>query len=216
MKFIFFPKQAFAPVFNAFTLSLFTIFFRYFFVIYIAIYINPPSFPSIGAITMAKKQEITAEYNLLKEKYGLPDFDKLNDEFEIYNNFIGATDIPEFLLRNIRRRMVEKFYSWINYLHNFIFANQQSLILMNEYQQFSDEEREEIIMIINKIMFINRLSVKLEVHHKEEEDALFIKKYFDEWPMLKEQLMQITSKNIEGWQNSLTPKEEKSKDFFSF
>lgn len=165
---------------------------------------------------MVDKQQIVTEYEPLAKNYGLPDFEKLNSEFEIYNSFMQVETKPEFLLRNIRRRMVDRFYTWINYLHNFIYANQQSLILMNEFQQFSEEEKQEIIMIVNKIMFINRLSLKLEVTQEESEDAHFIKKYFEEWKKIKQQLEKITSKNIEGWQKSLTEKAEKSKDFFSF
>lgn len=165
---------------------------------------------------MVDKQTIVGEYEEYRKKYDLPEFEKLNEEFEVFNGLLNTFEKPEFLLRNIRRRMVDRFYTWINYLHNFIYANQQSLILMNEFQQFSDEEKQEIIMIVNKIMFINRLSVKLEVNHDDGENAQFINKYYYEWNTLKQQLMDITSKNISGWQKSLTEKEETSKDFFSF
>jgi len=165
---------------------------------------------------MVSRDELAKEYDKLKLKYDLPEFDELNKEFEIFNAFLTYDNVPDFILRTIRRRMVDKFYSWINYLHNFIYANQQSLILMNEFQQFSEQEKQKIIMIINKIMFINRLSVKLEIDNNEEADAHFVKKYFIEWADLKRELVEITNKNIQGWQEAMKKKEQKTQEFFSF
>jgi hypothetical protein len=139
-------------------------------------------------------QEVCKEYNL--------PYDELNREFEIIDNFYSHRIIDNYL-RNIRRRMVDAFYSFINYLHNFLAPNPQSLIFMQEAEFFSDAEKDEIDLIIKKIMLINRISVKLELEAKPEKDAEFIRKYLEEWKSLKPRIIRITNNLIKNWEKNL-------------
>ena len=58
-------------------------------------------------------QEIEKEYNPLKEKYNLPEFKKLAEDFDIEKVVEKETS---FLLREIRRAIAEKISA---YLHLF-------------------------------------------------------------------------------------------------
>ena len=148
-----------------------------------------------------KIEELKQKLNEVCKTYNLS-FEELNNDFEILDNFY-AKRITEHYLRNIRRRIVEVFYSYINYLHNFIAPTPQSVILMQEAEFFTDADKDEIDSIMKKIMLINRLSIKLELEPDPEKDVEFIKKNWGEWKSLKPKILKITNKLIESWQKNI-------------
>ena len=84
-----------------------------------------------------------------------------------YNNFFFSAHFVScctpvvvsstFPLRYIRRMMVNIFYGWTNYLHNFIMPSPQSAILAAEAKAFNDDDKVKINNLIKEIMFINRV-----------------------------------------------------------
>ena len=145
-------------------------------------------------------------YANLQEKYSLPPLDDMNREFELLDILKEKDVNPSFPLRFTRRMMISIFYSWINYLHNLIMPNPQSFIHVKESEAFNDDEKTQVHNIIKEIMFINRLSAKLDLEHDQQKDAEFIKKYYKEWRKIKSLILELAEKNISCW------KEEMPKD----
>ncbi|MBW2981243.1 hypothetical protein KY343_00035 [Candidatus Woesearchaeota archaeon] len=143
------------------------------------------------------------KYNKLKSKYDLPSIKELNDQFEIYDIIKEKNLSPSFPLRYTRRLMVSLFYGWINYLHNFIMPNPQSAILVRESEAFNEEQKNKVTKLIKEIMFINRLSTKLDLENYEQKDAEFIKKYFTEWKKIKKMILELANINLESWQSDM-------------
>jgi len=157
---------------------------------------------------MTEKQQFADEYGKLSEKYGLPDLDDMDYHFQLLDTIGEKGYVPSYPLRFTRRNMVNVFYGWINYLHNFIMPNRQSAILMEEADAFSEEQKKEIIALIKEIMFINRLSTKLDLELSEEKDAEFIRTYYQEWPNIKEKLQEFAAINLKSWRKDI-PNETK-------
>ncbi len=145
-------------------------------------------------------------YTKLQKKYSLPTLDEINFQFEVVDIVEEKGVKATYPLRYIRRIMVNVFYGWINYLHNFIMPSQQSAILMKESEAFSEEEKEKVIKLIKEIMFINRVSNKLDLELDETKDAKFIKEYYDEWLKVKKVLVELATINVESWKKDM-PKE---------
>ena len=99
--------------------------------------------------------------------------------------------------------MVNLFYGWTNYLHNFIMPNPQSIILVKESEAFNDEQKTRVSKLISEIMFINRISAKLDLEYDEKKDAEFIKKYFKEWSTLKKLLLDFAEINMQSWEKEM-------------
>lgn len=148
------------------------------------------------------------DYNKLGEKYDLPSLDELNSEFEIIDHMTTNNTMTSYPLRYTRRFIVSIFYNWINYLHNFIMPNPQSAILIRESESFSEEQKLEVTKAIKEIMFINRLSTNLDLEMSEEEDAKFLRKYFDEWKDLKKRLLKFAKVNLDGWLQDMPENKE--------
>lgn len=147
---------------------------------------------------------IQERYQHYKEIYpDLPVLDHLNRELECVDFLAERKEVPQFFLAALRRRLVDVVGSWINYLHNFVLPNQQSMILVHEAESISREERDTIIKLINKLMFVSRLSAKLELEKDEAQDAKFVTEQFSKWLSIKEKIKVITHRNIEIWQAAM-------------
>ena len=154
---------------------------------------------------MVKEETFDMEkvFNDLKKKYKLPDFEKLNDEFELSS----FKDIdPRFLLRNIRRKIVDRITLTSRLLEGIIHPLGSSVINMSEIKYFDDNRLNEVNLLIKKLMLIERQSLVIDVDLKEAEDADFINAAFKEWLDIKKELKNIAVTLRDSW------KEEEKKD----
>ncbi len=152
-------------------------------------------------------QQFKEKYAELQKQFDLPLFDKLDDECEITDNLQRLRFAPSKPLLFVRRILVDKYFTWINYLHTFISPNQQSILLMNEYQQFADNDRKVILDILRQIMLQTRLSTRLDLSSTPQFEAQFIKESFALWLTLKEQLKPYLDKNIASWKKPFKDEE---------
>jgi len=98
--------------------------------------------------------------------------------------------------------MMELFSNWLGYLHNMIMPNQQSFIHMKEYEFFDESDREKVMLLINRVMHLNRASLSIEIERNDEKDAQFIKEAFKEFKDIKKEIMYFTQKASEKWKET--------------
>ncbi len=166
---------------------------------------------------MLNQKVIKEKYAKVKKEYPiLPELDDLDQEIELIDFLLERRELPIHFLAATRRRFVDVVGGWINYLHNFLLPNQQSMILIHESGSFSDKEKEEVTILINQLMFMSRVSAKLELQKEEESDAKFIAKYLNKWLEMKSKILSITEKNISIWKEAMEKKvsEEKAGQYF--
>ncbi|MBI2673610.1 hypothetical protein HYX19_05080 [Candidatus Woesearchaeota archaeon] len=151
--------------------------------------------------------DLEKEYNNLKKKYKLPDFEKLNNEFELSS----YKDIdPKFLLRNIRKRIIEKVASIVRFLEEILHPSGQSIVIMNEIKFFDENKLNGINSLLKRFMLIARQSLVLDTGLNESENADFITAVLKEWPDLKKELRVIAIVLRDSW------KEEEKTDTESY
>lgn len=150
---------------------------------------------------MPQKKRVLSNYEKLAKKHNLPKLQELDKEFEVaaYIHDLEGLNLQYQMLLEIRRRMAERFNSWINYLHALIFPDQGSMIDMKESDQFNEDEKNLINDLINKLMYINRVGIKLDLLNSEQEEAKYIRSYYKIWMDLKNAIKYIVDKNIEAW-----------------
>ena len=154
--------------------------------------------------------EIKKAYEKLKIKYNLPEYEELDEEFELLY-FQRIIEI-KYILRFVRRRIVDKLNSYVNFLQNILNPNPSSLISLEESKFFSQEEREEIIALIKEMVIVERKSLELDINHNEKKDAEFIKYGFMKWGELRNKIAKMCDKLKEGWESEI--KEESEKHYF--
>ena len=144
--------------------------------------------------------DLEKEYDNLAKKYlNLPNYQNIDKEFEIELN-IGEKVIPKkFTLRAIANTTSNYMHFFIDYLHNLIYPNPGSLIIMEESKIFTNEEKKEIESILKKILFLTRKNLEIVLLKSEKEDADFIAFAFKEWKLIKRQILPLIQKAKDHW-----------------
>ena len=132
-------------------------------------------------------------YNILAKKYGLPDFDELDSEFEI-----STIEESDFFLREIRKKMLEKIDHYIKILE-YLLKPEMSLADLYECKIFSDKEKEEMYHIFRKLMYYSRYSDEISLDENDKLTAKFISDLWKDWSKLKKPLKNVLSKLKQSW-----------------
>jgi len=143
------------------------------------------------------EQKIKKKYDKLKEKYSLPDFDKINPIFSIYK-----IENEDFLLKQIRKKIIGKTISMSEILENFLHPD---TILSDIYEckVFSDSERDRIFKLYKKLKILEKESIELSLEPDEKMEAEFIKNVFNSWSNIKQEMLFFIRKVKEFWKNEL-------------
>ena len=89
---------------------------------------------------------------------------------------------------------------WNEYLHSLIMPNPQNILNIGESKIFSQEEREEIIELIKKIMEINSRNNLINLTKNQEEETKLIDDSVNFWDTeFKVKLIKIMKKINEEW-----------------
>ena len=150
---------------------------------------------------MKEKFDIKEGYDKLRKKYNLPDFDKLDNEFEISN--IKDFD-KKFILRIIRRMINDKIIAFCNLLEGVVLPNPTSMIGLHENSFFDDEKKKSISNFLSDLMKLERESLVLDIDFSDDKDAEFINSVFDKWVGIKGFMCEVAKDMSLGWE-----KEEK-------
>ena len=123
-------------------------------------------------------------YNKLKKEFNLPDFDLLNNEFEI------ADIEPEgFLLREIKHKINEKLSSAADILTKLIHPETTTIVDLYEYRCFDDDAKKRIFELFSHILCLIRKLQETEFLLDAKEDAKIIKEAADTWPDMRKQML---------------------------
>jgi len=148
---------------------------------------------------MEAKDKKKAE-ELLK-KYKLPSFKELDEEFEI-----SSIEKKEFLLREIRRKIAEKFELYAK-LFESVLQLEPTLTTLNEINAFNEKEKENLYKIFRDLMVIDRLSIETSIDETDKKTADFIQDAWNEWKNLKKELLPIIQKLKKSWMEEKDIKE---------
>lgn len=146
-----------------------------------------------------EKIDVKKEYDKLKIKYSLPEFEKLEKDFEFYHLRENIKD-ESYVLRLIRRRIYDKIVFFCNILERILFPNPSSLILINEAKFFPEEKRKEMFNIYKILMKYERLSLTLDISNDENKNVSFIKNIHKDWPHLRDYCQKIVQEISNRWE----------------
>lgn len=123
-------------------------------------------------------------YDTLKKEFDLPDYDILNDEFEI------CTIEPDgFLLREIKIKMKEKLQSAADVLNKMIQPETTALSDLYEYRCFDDDAKKSIFELFSNILYLLRKIQETDFLLDAKEDAKIIKEVSDKWPKMRQKMI---------------------------
>lgn len=137
-------------------------------------------------------EELKKEYEKLKEKYNLPDFRQLAEDFDIEK--ITDKELGSFILRDIRRAVDEKISAYLHLFENLVNPALAPVFLFSFLKNVDEEERKKIKEVYKALSKMQLESIKIDTIYNENSEADFIKNIFKEWQSLKKEIHRIIEK----------------------
>lgn len=148
-------------------------------------------------------EDIKKEYLKLAKKYKLPNYNDIDLDFEI-----STIEKKEFLLREIRRKILDKFDGIRDILECIIQPDTSSFSSMYETRIFNEEEKKKIYYMYKTLMTLDRGATIVNLRANEKEEAEYILNTFKEWQKIKPELLEFIEKIKENWEKETSVKED--------
>ncbi len=146
---------------------------------------------------------IKESYNNIKKEHPvLPEFDKINREFEL-----DLIESELFLLRQVKRQIIEKLEPLTEILEHIINPDPNSLVDMYECKCFTNGEKKQVTDVFRHMMEMYRALLETDLIGDDNADAAIIKKTYDSWLQDKKIIIPLIKKLSECWQKHVEPKE---------
>ncbi|MBI2130675.1 hypothetical protein HYU10_02790 [Candidatus Woesearchaeota archaeon] len=139
--------------------------------------------------------DIKKQYQELAKKHKLPDFDKLDMEFEV-----STIEETRFLLRAIISRMGEKIEFYVSTLGDILHPDSSNMHAIQEWARMFE--------VYRKLMSSSRQSVEVSLNCDEKEEAEFISVFYGQWAGMKPELAGFFRKMSDSWRTDSESKDD--------
>ncbi len=140
-------------------------------------------------------EELKVEYTEFRDRFGLPEFDKLNENFDIE----GIDTDSDFLLRKIRRVMSEKIAGFLRFSELVLNPSNAPMFFFKLVKKLDSSDRIDLTEVYEKMGEFEVRAVGLDVNYSEEKEAGFIKDIYEDFEGgVKEKLGKIIEKLNNG------------------
>ena len=106
------------------------------------------------------------------------------------------------LSRMLCSRIVNTYMSWSNYLHGLVMPNPNYMVNMAESQMFTDDDRQEIINLMNQILALVSLNSVLTLENDTRAESKFIDESVKFWKKTFQPKVMVFMKKVnKEWMN---------------
>jgi len=138
--------------------------------------------------------QLKESYKSFKEKYSLPSFEKLNEDFLIEKVSESETD---FILKEIRICITEKFLNYLRFIESIINPTNAPMFVFAITKTIGVKEKEKLVELYKKIAKVEIDMIELDLEYSEKKEAESIIRYYNIWQDIKKELTNIV-KSING------------------
>jgi len=145
---------------------------------------------------------IKKKYEMVRNKYKLPEFSKADSVFEI-----STIENPKFLSREIRRKIAEKLEIYSKSIEGILYP-ETTLNNLYESKFFNDKDKEWIFKLYKELMALQKKAQIVSTLENEKEDSEFIKDVFNKWEKINSKIKMIFEKLKDAWEKDIDIKEQ--------
>jgi hypothetical protein len=149
--------------------------------------------------------DLRGEYEKFREKYSLPEYKILSEDFDVEK--LEEENSRAHLLRDIRRVIGEKLTAYMHFFEALLNPVSPPLFIFPIIRSLNKETKEKINRLYKEISRFQIDSMKLDTIYSEKEEAIYLKKTFDRWQLIKPEIFTI----IEGFEKKIDENEEEKK-----
>ena len=143
-------------------------------------------------------EKLKEKYTEIQKEHSLPSFEELNKEFQIEKICESETD---FLLREIRKYMAEKFSNYLRFVEAVLNPTSASMFIFSFIKTLTAEDKRLLENIGKSLMKIEVESIELDIEYSEEKEVAFIKKSYKSWDSCKKELLCLFQSVRKNWDN---------------
>jgi len=148
------------------------------------------------------------DYTQLEIKYCLPNFEQMNNDFQIEKLADVETD---FLLREIKRLSSDKFFNYFRFIESLLNPTNAAMFTFSVIKTLGKEEKDKLSELYKKFFKIELEFIEIDINPSEEKEADFIKSFYKEWQIIKKEMLSIMQVVKENWDNK---SESNNKGYF--
>ena len=135
-------------------------------------------------------ERLRKQYAPLKNKYKLPDFTKLNEEFAIEKIQEKET---EFLLREVRLLISDRIAGFLRFFELFLNPSMAPIFILSALKHLNPKNKESIERVYRELVVFELKSINLDTSYNELNEAEFIKEITRRWQEIKGDIGEISS-----------------------
>tara|TARA_Y100000310_G_C20516382_1_gene731403 strand:+ start:199 stop:681 length:483 start_codon:yes stop_codon:yes gene_type:complete len=118
--------------------------------------------------------ELIVKYKPLMEKYQLPDFSKLNEQFDIEE----IDPESEFLLRKIRRSIADKVANYLRFVEIILNPSNAPMFFFKLLKKIDNSDKESLTELYESLGNYELKMLSLDIEYNEQDEADFIKEVY--------------------------------------
>ncbi len=153
---------------------------------------------------MAKKEktleDFKQEYKKIQEKYSLPSFENLNEDFGIEKASELETDL---LPREIRKFIWDKIVNYLRLIEGLLNPVNAPMFIFSVIKLLGVEEKRRLSEIYKKLTKTEIKVIALDLNFDEKKEAEFIKNSYGIWQEIKKDLVDIMEKVYNKWDDKI-------------
>lgn len=150
-------------------------------------------------------KDLKKQYEKLREKYSLPSFVEMNEDFEIEKLQEKETEI---LSREIRRAMIEKNSAYLRFIEMFMNPSSAPMLFLALMRNMDNIDKKIVEDLYSKLGKYEIKSIALDNKYDDDKEAEFINKFYKEWQEVKEKFGQVLKVMEDSWDKKRERKEK--------
>jgi hypothetical protein len=151
---------------------------------------------------------VKKDYEQLREKYKLPTFQILNEEFEIERVSERETDV---LLREIRKAITEKAIAFLRFVELLLNPTNAPFFMFAIIKNLSASDKKLIEGIYKDLCEFEIEAISLDMEYNEKNEANFIKYAEKKWTSMHDDMKELGQIVKKAWHAS---SEKKEREYF--
>lgn len=142
--------------------------------------------------------DLKSDYEIIREKYGLANFDEMNNDFCL-EKLAGVE--TECLIREVRKLVIDKFANYLRFVETFLQPTNAPMFVLSTIKLITNEEKKKLIEIYGELAKSEMKAVRLDLEFNEEKEAEFIRDSFGLWQKMKSDLIAFVKRLEDNWDN---------------
>lgn len=156
-------------------------------------------------MTESKLEILKKDYKKLAEKYKLPSYQQLNEEFDIEKVQEQETDT---LLREIRKVIMDKAIAYLRFIELLLNPSNAPMFFFAILKGVEASDKKILENLYSKLGKIEIEVIDIDNDYSEKGEAEFIRHIFQEWQEVKQDMRQVSKALKRGWERKSEKKEK--------